>query len=243
MGVCPVGALRRCCRFPISVQLAGLPARSMADFLHGQPVIDSRFMRVPRASMLISLRGSCRMLRNPCLHRFRAVKAIIAAILLCTSLSLQAQTIHKCTNAGGQIAFQQTPCAPTQRSTVVEIVPHAGVAVTPNETPKAAKPRAAMTTSRRATKAPVPVYSFECRSRSGAVFYRHAACPATVPMTGAPRKVGSRSRDETESVSARRVPRVEACRGLRSVARHGREHDEVISTYERNLGRDPCRRY
>ncbi len=183
------------------------------------------------------------MLRNPCPRYFHVARAISAGVLFFAGLSLQAQTVHKCTSAGGQIAFQQTPCAPTDVAGVVEIVPRAAVADTPGEASKAAKPRTAVATSRRTTQAPVPVYSFECRSRSGAVFYRHAACPATVPMTGASRKAGSRSRAETESVSARRVPRVEACRGLRSVARHGREHDEVVSTYERNLGRDPCRRY
>jgi len=28
-----------------------------------------------------------------------------------------------------------------------------------------------------------------------------------------------------------------------SIGRAGHERDEIVSTYDRNLGRDPCRRY
>jgi hypothetical protein len=46
------------------------------------------------------------------------------------------------------------------------------------------------------------------------------------------------------SVTAIALPRDEACRRMAaagSIGRAGREHDERVSTYDRNAGRDPCR--
>jgi len=40
------------------------------------------------------------------------------------------------------------------------------------------------------------------------------------------------------------VPRDEACQRIHSagaIGRAGHQHDEDVSTYDRNLGRDPCR--
>jgi hypothetical protein len=45
-----------------------------------------------------------------------------------------------------------------------------------------------------------------------------------------------------ETVQTRRIARVDACRGMRSVGRSGREFDDVTPTYDKNLGRDPCRK-
>jgi hypothetical protein len=45
-------------------------------------------------------------------------------------------------------------------------------------------------------------------------------------------------------VSSSRIPRDEACREIHtagSIGRAGHQHDENVSTYEHNLGRDPCR--
>jgi hypothetical protein len=48
----------------------------------------------------------------------------------------------------------------------------------------------------------------------------------------------------TLHVSSQRIAREEACREIQragAAGRAGHEHDEVVSSYEHNLGRDPCR--
>lgn len=93
--------------------------------------------------------------------------------------------------------------------------------------------------SRRAPRKTI-IYSYECRTKSGALFYRHKPCPASIDRSGL---VGGGRLAPRERVSGRRIPRLDACRGMRSAGREGREFDEATSTYDRNLGRDPCRRY
>jgi hypothetical protein len=183
------------------------------------------------------------MNRDPDTHHAGLGTGIGLLLLLAASTSLQAQTVHRCTRSDGHVAFQQVPCPASQAGEVVEIPPHVVLQPEPQQPVSGtAKPRTANAVHRRATKEPAPVYSFECRTASGALFYRHGSCPRRVPaMAG--RSPASQSTVPTEPVSARRVLRAEACRGLRSAARDGREHDEQISTYDRNLGRDPCRRY
>ncbi|MEO7917423.1 MAG: hypothetical protein ABIR16_07235, partial [Dokdonella sp.] len=79
--------------------------------------------------------------------------------------------------------------------------------------------------------------SWECRTASGLVFYRHSRCPASMvdASTG-----GSKSRRVT--VSAQSIDRREGCRRMRNRARDGSELDDRVSAYERNLGRDTCGR-
>jgi hypothetical protein len=92
--------------------------------------------------------------------------------------------------------------------------------------------------ARRQAREPA-VYSYECRTQSGALFYRHERCPASIDRSGL---IGGGRSAANEKVRTRRIPRLEACRGLRSVGRTGREFDEETSTYDKNLGRDPCRK-
>ena len=87
--------------------------------------------------------------------------------------------------------------------------------------------------------------SWECRGADGALFYRHASCPKSIAGGRSPmaaRKGGAKP----VAVSATPLPRAEACRGLAragSIGRSGHEHDETVSTYDKNAGRDPCRHY
>lgn len=167
----------------------------------------------------------------------------IGVLLIGENVELSAQTIHKCVNPDGLVAYQETPCAAASTARIIEIAP---VPVVANEAENPVQPKNAPTRAtalRVSTQKPAMVYSFECTTRTGAVFYRHKNCPARIPKSGALRSMSSNARSETESVSAHRLPRAEACRRMRSVGRSGREHDDVTPTYERNLGRDPCRRY
>ncbi|MGH8172496.1 MAG: hypothetical protein ACREPX_05075 [Rhodanobacteraceae bacterium] len=92
--------------------------------------------------------------------------------------------------------------------------------------------------------------SYECRAANGELFYRHGACPKQISAkssaTGASARTRGASDTQSYSVSAQALPRGEVCRQIAragSIGRGGHERDENVSTYERNLGRDPCRRY
>jgi hypothetical protein len=173
--------------------------------------------------------------------RRRALAWLVCTIVLLGSAEAPAQVVYKCVDDEQHIAYQDTPCASSQRSESIRLA-----AAPPRDADASAMasvktttqpPR---TTTRAARDAPV-AQSFECRSASGAVFYRHGRCPASIP-----RRPGGSARGEasgSDRVEATRLPRSEACRRLRSTAREGSAHDETVSTYERNLGRDPCRRH
>ena len=165
--------------------------------------------------------------------------ALLALLLLAVAAPTHAQTVYKCVDRDNHIAFQATPCAASQRAQRIEIVaPPPVVATAPPVAPatRQRKPRSAP----RQVRAPRETPSFECRSAGGALFYRHSGCPASIPR----RANGSSARaDGPDRVRATRIPRSDACKRMRSAGREGREHDESVSTYERNLGRDPCRRY
>jgi len=105
----------------------------------------------------------------------------------------------------------------------------------------------------RAKRAEPHAASFECRSADGQVFFRHGGCPHSVPASpgaaASQRPAGSTKTGATKSggsvsVSSRRIDRDEACRQIHragAIGRAGHEHDDDVGTYERNLGRDPCR--
>ena len=177
------------------------------------------------------------MHRDPRRHLTRLLR--LALLLLAASGIAQAQSVYKCIDRDRHVAYQQTPCAPSQVAQRIEIAPPPPAAPLPAAVPAKAKPRAARGSTRRVPAARV-VQSFECRSESGALFYRHTACPTSIPRRGPAAAAAGRS---TDRVRATRIPRSDACKRMRSPGRDGREHDEDVSTYERNLGRDPCRRH
>ncbi len=170
-------------------------------------------------------------------------------LLLCAmTMEIRAAPILKCVDADGHIAFQATPCAAGQRQSEVAIDP----APAPGVAPVYAVPKAPARTNRaprRSVSRAKPAMSFECRASDGQVFYRHTSCPGSVASDG--RGSSRRGRTWTRrgattrvTVSATRIPRAEACRRIHaggSSVRRGHEHDEDVSAYEHNLGRDPCR--
>ena len=166
---------------------------------------------------------------------------LLAGLLVAcgTSTEVAAQSVFKCIDEAGHIAYQDRPCAAGARSAPIHLD-----AAPPRENRDVAPPpptpaRASRASMRPPRAAPV-AHSFECRSASGAVFYRHGRCPASIPRARSGSQRGYSGNDRVEST---RLPRSEACRRLRSTAREGSAHDETVSTYERNLGRDPCRRH
>lgn len=170
---------------------------------------------------------------------------ILVALLHPAGLALAAP-VYRCLQ-GDEVAYQDHPCAGSAVQHELRLVEPAAVVApkTSVTTPRASSVpvRAARRGVRHA--APPVLLSHECRSRDGALFYRHDRCPASIPASG---PGGNRSRglgNATVPVSGRTLPRRDACKRMRasSAGRQGSEHDERVGTYERNLGRDPCRRY
>ena len=168
-----------------------------------------------------------------------------AAWLLLAGLALPvtAQVVYRCEDADGRVAYQDRACADTQRSSQVEIAPAPAATAAPVYADTAPTRSAGRAAPRRARPV-AAVMSFECRADNGEVFYRHAGCPGSIRVDGA--STGSGKAAGSSRVSAQRVSRREACRRLAaagSIGRAGHARDERVSTYDRNAGRDPCRRH
>jgi hypothetical protein len=190
------------------------------------------------------------------LHRAGAMPALL---LLLVAQCVGAESIYKCRDASGHLAFQDHACANTQQESRVDIAkapppsasPEYGLA-SPAHTlsPRASSTRTSLphTPARKASHrhgdAAREAVSFECRAGNGDVFYRHSGCPKSIKAGGASARGDSRHVAPV-AVSAAPLPRSEACKRLAAggLGRAGHDHDEQVSTYDRNAGRDPCRRF
>jgi hypothetical protein len=180
----------------------------------------------------------------------RRFTQVFAALALAAATSASAASVYKCRDAQGHIAYQDRACAATQQQAEIELMPapppplasaqperrraSAGDAEHPHKT----------RTPRRGRAREREVMSWECRGADGALFYRHASCPKSI--AGSRSSAGASKGARPVAVSATPLPRAEVCRRLAragSIGRSGHEHDETVSTYDKNAGRDPCRRY
>jgi hypothetical protein len=171
---------------------------------------------------------------------------LLVLLLLGLAGGVRAATVYKCTDAGGGVAYQTLPCSAQQSEAVVPIAAAPAYAKSPEyaiERTTEPRERAAY-----ASRHEPQAMSFECRAADGQVFYRHASCPHSVAgdgsATGSAAHRTSRGSGGSVPVSSSRIPRDEACREIHaagSIGRAGHQHDENVSTYEHNLGRDPCR--
>jgi hypothetical protein len=189
--------------------------------------------------------------------RAAVIGAVFLGAVFGSAQRATAESVYRCHVAGGALAFQDRPCASGQVESKVEIAPAPPVAPSPQYGVAAqathparerggAATRAASVRGRSGTSH--EALSYECRAANGDVFYRHGACPKQVTAKGeASGKHGGKhsgNAAQTYSVSATALPRGEACRRMSSagsIGRAGHEHDETVSSYDRNLGRDPCR--
>jgi hypothetical protein len=179
-------------------------------------------------------------------------------LLMLLAGGVRAATIYKCTADNGDIAYQSLPCAPGQHALEMDLRRAPAYQPSPQyavEHKDAESPTRLRSQSLRAGHGLHEPMAFECRASDGQVFYRHASCPRSVAANAqtsrAPSRTGTRSGASssrgvggTLSVSSRRVTREEACHEIHSagaIGRPGHELDDDVSTYERNLGRDPCR--
>lgn len=187
-----------------------------------------------------------------CGRSMRWYEWLSGLLLLLLAFGLRAQPVYKCTGADGAIAYQDKACGAQQQEREFEIAPAPPVQPSPHyalahDAAPTQMSHATRAGGRRRLWAQDEEKSFECRASNGDVFYRHTACPHSIkaPVSGNGHKSPSGSGGAASlPVSSRPVSRSEACAQMRragAVGRNGHEHDEDVSTYERNLGHDPCR--
>jgi hypothetical protein len=181
------------------------------------------------------------------LARIAGCAGMALSLLAGVAPPASAQSIHKCTDVEGRIAYQDHACNGAQRASVVEIASAPSGAASPEYAIGTRSARTASRASPRRSGKRAEVMSFECRADNGEVFYRHSGCPGSIRVDSAGGRAARRGdAPESARVSATRVPRAQACRRLAaagSIGRAGHARDEQVSTYERNAGRDPCRRF
>lgn len=161
--------------------------------------------------------------------------------LLGLAFGVRAGPVYKCVDASGATAFQDRPCPAAQTQSEVGIDP----APAHSTAPRYAVEMRAQRANRRESlppSRPVRATAYECRASDGRVFYRLGACPRSLAAEGGAVRGKSRSGNSV-SVSGHAIARDEACAQMRragSIGRGGHEFDERVSTYDKNLGRDPC---
>jgi hypothetical protein len=176
-----------------------------------------------------------------------------ALVLLCTFLPCAADAepkVYRCAAAAGPASYQDRPCADPRRQRVIEFAPPpapspAAQAASPAPRTAALPRKPKRKSAARGGGQREAAMSWECRAANGEVFYRHSSCPATIPGSAAKRRGGPAAASGVR-VQATPMPRRDACRRIHASAasaRAGRTRDESVTTYERNLGRDPCRRF
>jgi hypothetical protein len=173
---------------------------------------------------------------------------LLALMLLGLAGGVRADAVYKCVSVDGATAYQDAPCAPDRRATAVQLDPAPVHSPSPDYAVTPAPVHASRSReARRTLRSDNESISYECRASNGDVFYRHSSCPHTVPGTAAGAKSSAHSgtgNAQKLTVSARAVSRTEACAQIHrpgAIGRRGREHDDDVSTYDRNLGRDPCK--
>lgn len=169
------------------------------------------------------------------------------AILLLAGYAAGARagSVYQCVDAHGAATFQDRPCAAGADQSLVALAPAPSPAASPEyavENKSTVRRTQGKTTVPRAAPA---ANSYECRTADGQVFYRHSVCPHSVPAAAKPgTKRGRETAPKSVAVTSTRISREDACYQLRragAAGRKGRDHDQDASSYDKNLGRDPCR--
>jgi len=171
-------------------------------------------------------------------------------LLLGLAAGARAENVYKCVDAHGDVAYQATGCAAQQTQSIIAIAAPPRSVAPPHyvvEHTRAAPPaRIAHVTAR--DRGPRET-AFECRASDGRLFYRLGACPHSIAAEITHAATKSRGRNAgknagTANVASRPIPREQACHEIHragAIGRDGHEFDEHVSTYERDLGHDPCK--
>lgn len=176
---------------------------------------------------------------------------LIVLLLASYATGVRAE-VYKCTDAHGATSFQDRPCAQAANQSVVALAPAPAYAESPQyavdrEKDVSVVHRARQPAHRSESHADG---AYECRTSDGQVFYRHGVCPRSVAAvdpgsTHRGRIAGAKgAATKSVAVTSTRIARADACYEMRrasAAGRSGRIHDQDVSTYDKNLGRDPCR--
>ena len=190
--------------------------------------------------------------RNP--RRIACFVLLIASAL--SGAAVHAESVFKCRDADGLITFQDHACLKTHVESQVEIEAAPPVAPSPDYGRGSGESRGvrasggALSMRQSSVRARAEIVSYECRASNGELFYRHGTCPKQITAKtktsgGSARRRGAADA-QTYAVTAQPLARGDVCRQMAragSIGRAGHERDESVSTYDKNLGRDPCRRY
>jgi hypothetical protein len=177
---------------------------------------------------------------------------LVGLFLLAAIAGVRAESVYKCVNAKGGISYQQVSCGAEQQQSTIAIAPAPRYAPSPHyvlaRKDDEARPRSPAPAHERASNET----AFECHVSDGRIFYRLSACPHSIAGAATASAAKShRGKSDTPrngggsaQVSARRIPRDEACREIHragAIGRDGHDFDERVSSYEHNLGHDPCK--
>ena len=186
-----------------------------------------------------------------CGRSMRWYEWLTGLFLLSLALGVRAEGIYKCVDARGDVTYQAASCAAQQRESIVEVPPAPAYAPPPHYVVERDARDAAVRQPHLASRAAVREMAYECHVSDGRIFYRLGNCPHSIPgSTDAAQKPrrgksgSSHSGGGSAQVSSRRIPREEACHEIHragAIGRNGHEFDEHVSTYEHNLGHDPCK--
>ncbi|MBS0558189.1 MAG: DUF4124 domain-containing protein [Proteobacteria bacterium] len=167
-------------------------------------------------------------------------------LLLGAAFGVRAGSVYKCVDANGAVTFQDQICTTVQAQSEVEIAPAPAFAPPPKYAVEGHPRRENSRSQHPAPRSSARGMGYECRASDGRVFYRLGACPRSLAAEGDSTIRGKgrgRSGGSSVGVSGHAIPREEACMQMRragSIGRGGHEYDEQVSTYDKNLGRDPC---
>jgi len=174
---------------------------------------------------------------------------LVGLFLLGMFAGVRAESVYKCVDERGTVAYQERTCAVTQRQSVIDIPPPPALAPSPHyaiDRPDAPGTRIARAPRERGSRE----MAYECRVSDGRIFYRLGACPHSLGADVDRESKTPRGKDSSARgggsvhVASRQIPREQACREIHragAIGRDGHEFDEHVSTYEHNLGRDPCK--
>jgi hypothetical protein len=171
---------------------------------------------------------------------------LLALALLALAAGVRAESAYRCDAADGAVTYQAIPCGPDNNERRIAFDARPSVVVAPDYAVAAPRKLASYEHASNATNThDADEHSYECRASDGEVFYRHSGCPHSLPAPPGMAKGKHGADTKTHiTVSARPIPRGEACAAIHragAIGRNGHTLDDVVSTYDRNLGRDPCK--
>ena len=191
-----------------------------------------------------------------CGRSMRWYEWAVGLFLLVIALGARAESVYKCVNDKGDIAYQDVGCNERQQQTEIPIAPSLRLAPplrepSPPRFERWQERPLARNVRTELRRPALKEMAYQCRAGDGRVFYRLGPCPHSIAGAASGSTIGKSHNGKGASahggsvqVASQRVPRELACEEIHragAISRDGHEFDEHVSTYDRNLGRDPCK--